>query len=292
MTATAFLVLRRMRAPLIAVIVIYAVSIAGLTLIPGVDADGRPAAPLSFFDAFYFVSYTATTIGFGEIPSAFSYGQRMWVVVCIYLSVVGWTYSIVTLLNLLREEAFQQARATQTFARRVRRMADPFFLVVGYGETGWLLCRALDHLRIPFVLLDESAERIDETKLQAAVPSRDRPGSCPRCRIPLKPFRDPVLPADARIDRCRVCEGIWLNRGELARLKGRHARSKRPPDEALERLAAAYGSEARWTTVSELDRALDPVLEPAPGLAEAGAAARSVALWVILRVLLRLLLRV
>jgi Trk K+ transport system NAD-binding subunit len=121
---------------------------------------------LSFFDAFYFVSYTATTIGFGEIPSAFSYGQRMWVVVCIYLSVVGWTYGIVTLLNLLREEAFQQARATQTFARRVRRMADPFFLVVGYGETGWLLCRALDHLHIAFVLLDVSAERIDETKLQ------------------------------------------------------------------------------------------------------------------------------
>ncbi|MFO1205806.1 MAG: NAD-binding protein [Burkholderiales bacterium] len=165
-TSTFFIALRRMRAPLIAIVAIYAVSIAGLTLIPGIDAEGRPTPPLGFFDAFYFVSYTATTIGFGEIPTAFSYGQRMWVVVCIYLSVVGWTYSIVTVLNLLREEAFQYARAMQTFARRVRRMADPFFLVAGFGETGRLVCHALDHLGIPFVVLDESADRIDETKLQ------------------------------------------------------------------------------------------------------------------------------
>lgn len=182
MTGTFFIVLRRMRAPLIAIIAIYAISIVGLTLIPGIDAEGRPTPPLSFFDAFYFVSYTATTIGFGEIPEAFGYGQRMWVVVCIYLSVVGWTYSIVTVLNLLREEAFQHARATQAFARRVRRMADPFFLVVGYGETGKLVCRALDHLNIPFVVIDESAERIDETKLQdfwRDVPALTADGSNP-----------------------------------------------------------------------------------------------------------------
>lgn len=166
MSTITFIVLRRMRAPLIAIIAIYAVSIVGLTLIAGVDDEGRPTPPLGFFDAFYFVSYTATTIGFGEIPAAFSYGQRIWVVVCIYLSVVGWTYSIVTVLNLLRDEAFQLARATQAFTRRVTRMADPFFLVVGYGETGRLVCRALDHLNIAFVVIDGSAERIDETKLQ------------------------------------------------------------------------------------------------------------------------------
>ncbi|MBL8526698.1 MAG: potassium channel protein [Burkholderiales bacterium] len=166
MTVITFIVLRRMRAPLIAIILIYAISIVGLTLVPGVDAEGRPAPPLGFFDAFYFVSYTATTIGFGEIPTAFSYGQRMWVVLCVYLTVVGWTYAIVTVLNLLREEAFQSARTTQTFARRVRAMADPFFLVVGYGETGKLVCHALDHLGIALVVIDERAERIDETKLQ------------------------------------------------------------------------------------------------------------------------------
>ena len=41
-----FLVLRRMRAPIIVLIVIYGISVIGLTLVPGVDAEGRPAPPL------------------------------------------------------------------------------------------------------------------------------------------------------------------------------------------------------------------------------------------------------
>src|SRR3954449_8399177 len=86
-SATIFLILRRMRAPLIVLIVIFAVSVLGLTLIPGQDADGDPWR-MGFFDAFYVMSYTASTIGFGEIPFPFTYGQRMWVTISIYLSVI------------------------------------------------------------------------------------------------------------------------------------------------------------------------------------------------------------
>ncbi|MEF8708466.1 MAG: potassium channel family protein [Candidatus Accumulibacter propinquus] len=107
-----FLALRRMRAPLIVLIVIYAVSTLGLTLIPGVDAQGRPAPPMSFFHAFYFVSYTASTIGFGELPGAFSEAQRMWVTVVIFLSVIGWSYSIISLLSLVQDKGFQQVLLT------------------------------------------------------------------------------------------------------------------------------------------------------------------------------------
>ena len=66
-----FLILRRMRQPLLTLLVVYAVSILGLTLIPGQDADGN-VWHMSIFHAFYFVSYMATTIGFGEIPYAFT----------------------------------------------------------------------------------------------------------------------------------------------------------------------------------------------------------------------------
>ena len=37
-----FLIMRRMRTPLIILIVIFAISVIGLTLIPGQDAQGRP----------------------------------------------------------------------------------------------------------------------------------------------------------------------------------------------------------------------------------------------------------
>ena len=49
-SATIFLVMRRMRAPLIVLIVIFAVGTLGLTLIPGQDAEGRPWR-MGFFDA-------------------------------------------------------------------------------------------------------------------------------------------------------------------------------------------------------------------------------------------------
>ena len=160
-----FLVLRRMRAPLIVMILIYAVSIFGLVLIPGVDANGLATAPLSFFDAFYFISYTASTIGFGEIPNAFSYGQRFWVTACIYLTVIGWTYSILSILNLLKDDGLQRALATSRFNRKVKNLSEPFCIICGVGETGSLICGTLDQVQMRFVVLDTRAEPLQELEL-------------------------------------------------------------------------------------------------------------------------------
>jgi Trk K+ transport system NAD-binding subunit len=163
-SASIFLVLRRMRVPLIVLIVIFSVSVLGLTVIPGEDLDGRPIR-MGFFDAFYIMSYTATTIGFGEIPYPFTYNQRMWVTISIYLSVIGWAYAIGSLLSLLNDRAFRQALALQHFTRKVARLAEPFVLIAGYGRTGELLGRSLDRLGRRFVVLDEVPERIDNLEL-------------------------------------------------------------------------------------------------------------------------------
>jgi Trk K+ transport system NAD-binding subunit len=164
-SATIFLVLRRMRAPLIGLVLILAVSVLGLTLVPGQEAGGRPTR-MSFFDAFYFMSFTATTIGFGEIPHTFTYAQRMWVVVCIYLTVIGWAYAIGTLFALLQDNAFRDAIALQRFTRRVRRLREPFLLIAGYGQTGELLGRSFDALGQRFVVIDDSEQRIESLELQ------------------------------------------------------------------------------------------------------------------------------
>ena len=163
---TIFLILRRMRAPLIVLIAIFAVSVAGLTLIPGQDAEGRPW-DMGFFDAIYVMSYTATTIGFGEIPYPFTYNQRMWVTISIYLTVVGWAYAIGSLLGLLQDRAFRSALALQRFTRRVSRLAEPFVLVAGYGRAGELLGHSMDALGRRVVVLDRDAERIDGLELEA-----------------------------------------------------------------------------------------------------------------------------
>lgn len=160
-----FLVLRRMRSPLIVMILVYAISVFGLVLIPGVDAEGKPTPPLSFFDAFYFISYTASTIGFGEIPNAFSYAQRFWVTACIYFTVIGWSYAIVSILNLLKDEGLQRALATNRFARQVRRMSEPFCIICGAGETGSIICRTLDQVQMRFVVIDDRSAPLHEMEL-------------------------------------------------------------------------------------------------------------------------------
>ena len=165
-SATIFLVLRRMRAPLIVLIVIFSVGTLGLTVIPGQDAAGRPSR-MGFFDAFYVMSYTASTIGFGEIPYPFTYSQRMWVTISIYLTVIGWAYAIGSLLALVQERSFRNALALQHFSRKVRRLREPFLLIVGYGQTGELLARSLDALGRRFVVIDRDVGRIDDLYLDA-----------------------------------------------------------------------------------------------------------------------------
>ena len=159
-----FLFLRRMRAPLMLLIVAYSIAITGLILIPGVDDDGE-VWRMDFFHAFYFVTYTAPTIGFGEIPYAFTEAQRMWAAFTIYLSVIAWLYAIGRILGLIQDPAFRLAVSQQAFDRSIRRMRMPFFIVCGYGDTGELLVRALLQRRKRVVVIDRIQDRITDLAL-------------------------------------------------------------------------------------------------------------------------------
>ena len=165
-SAGLFLVLRRMRLPLIVLIIIFSISVLGLSLIPGEDAQGRPDR-MGLFDAFYVMSYTATTIGFGELPHAFTPAQRMWVTLTIFLAVTGWAYAIGSLLSLMQDQGFRQALARRSFTKSVRRMREPFLLLVGYGNASKMLARSLDDMGRRFVVMDVSHERVSSVELDA-----------------------------------------------------------------------------------------------------------------------------
>ncbi len=155
-----FLILRRMRAPLLILVGVYVISILGFTLAPGRDPDGN-VYYMSVFDAFYFLSYTATTIGFGELPYSFTPPQRLWATVSIYLSVLAWAYTFGTLFQLMRDSAFQTAMARQRFAGRIRAFREDFVIIAGYGHTGRMIAHALDGRGVRLVVLDNRQERID-----------------------------------------------------------------------------------------------------------------------------------
>lgn len=160
-----YLVLRRIRAPLILVIAVFAVTAFGLSRMPGVDAQGNPTPPMSMFQAFYVISYTATTIGFGEVPEPYSTQQRAWMTLAIYLVVIVWSYTIFSIMGLVQDKAFQSAMRRGRFVSRVRHLREPFYIVCGAGETGWLVCHGLDRLGLRFVVIEISDERLDQVRL-------------------------------------------------------------------------------------------------------------------------------
>jgi Trk K+ transport system NAD-binding subunit len=159
------LAVRRLRGPLVLIILVFAGSTVGLALIPGMDEAGRPWR-MTIFQAFYFVTYTATTIGFGEIPRAFTDEQRLFATLTIYLSVIGWAYLLGAILNLAQDSAFQRAVVRARFRRAVGRLREPFYLVCGLGETGTTVVRALDRLGRRFAAVDRDERRVQELEIE------------------------------------------------------------------------------------------------------------------------------
>ena len=190
-----FIVLRFMRAPIMVLVTVYAISMVGWVMIPGQLPDGTTER-LSFFHAFYFLTYTATTTGFGEIPNPFSDAQRMWGIVSLYASVVAWLYAVGAIIRLIQNPYFQQAVAERHFAKSVARITEPFIIICGFGNTGSLLTRGLSDAGLTAVIVDRDEERIKALYL------RDyrfaMPGLCADARIPEHLIEAGLLKANCR----------------------------------------------------------------------------------------------
>ena len=159
-----FMALRRLRRPLIVLILVYSFATLGMTLIPGVDDQGN-VWHMSFFHAFYFVSFMGSTIGFGEIPYEFTDSQRLWVLCCIYVSVIAWLYAIGNMLSLIQDPVFRHAVTYQTFSRTIKQFDKPFYIICGYGDTGKLLSHGLTDLSFHVVVLDTRQEALNQIEL-------------------------------------------------------------------------------------------------------------------------------
>jgi len=164
MNSIIFLVLRRMRVPLILLILCYAIAMIGLTLMPGIDDQGHPWH-LSISQAFYVISYTATTIGFGEIPHPFSTPQRLWMLFSIYLTVIAWFYAVGKIITLVQEPTLKRAITEQRFSRQIKHLKEPFFMLCGYGETGSNLLEALDRMDLRAVVIDINEARLNNLQI-------------------------------------------------------------------------------------------------------------------------------
>ena len=168
-----WIVLKRLRTPFLVIIITFAISILGLMLIPGTDDHGNPYQ-MSFFDAFYFVTYMATTIGFGEAPYTFNYEQRMWVSFAIYFTVIGWFYGIGAIVSLIQDDALRRALNRNAFRKHVQHINKQFYIILGYNSITKSIIDRLNGRDYRMVVLDKDEKKIDELVLENFYP--DVPG--------------------------------------------------------------------------------------------------------------------
>ncbi len=165
-----WIILQRMRLPFVVILVTYTIAMIGLILIPGIDNDGN-VYYMSIFDAFYFVTYMATTIGFGEIPYPFTHEQKIWVSMSIYLTVLGWFYGIGALVSLLQDKLFISEIAIARFQRSVKNIKEDFVIVLGYNETTSEIIRRMLAAKMRVVVIEKDQAKADYLMLEGFIPN-------------------------------------------------------------------------------------------------------------------------
>ena len=103
-----------------------------------------------------------------------------------------------------------------------------------------------------FPIDPEEADRLDplnENLLRDALPLQRKTLYCPRCADELRIFADPILPKEIQLQRCRHCDGIWLNRGQFHRYKDfqKGTRAEKMPMETIAaKLPEVYANPKSW----------------------------------------------
>jgi voltage-gated potassium channel len=159
-----WLTMRRMRTPLILLILVYAFSVFGMAMIPGQDEFGN-AVRLTFLDALYFVAILATTIGFGEIPYSFTEAQRLYAYIILFPNVVAWLYSIGTIISLIVDPQFRRVLERARFSRAIRRVSGSYYIVCGFGYTGRMIVTGLLRRNIGAAVLEREESIIHSMAL-------------------------------------------------------------------------------------------------------------------------------
>ncbi|MEE4175499.1 MAG: NAD-binding protein [Xanthomonadales bacterium] len=179
-----WLTMRRLRTPLIVLLLTYFISVCIVVAVPGVDGDGNPVR-LSFLDAAYFIAILSTTIGLGEVPYVFTELQRLVVFFLIFPNVVAWLYSFTAIIGLFLDDQFKAMQAHNRFVREVQWLGRPrslwdrilqrespkeglpFYLVCGMGATGSMLAEGLLDRGLHVVAIDRDAALLTRLGIDA-----------------------------------------------------------------------------------------------------------------------------
>jgi voltage-gated potassium channel len=133
--------------------------LAGLTVVITWGTFGYVWLGWPVDDALYMVVITLSTVGYGEVRPINSGWLRLHTMLTILFGYVSVGYTITGILGFIAEEELQRFVGQH----RVRRQIDALrghVIVTGLGRIGSLVCTELAEAGEPFVLIDQSPEKV------------------------------------------------------------------------------------------------------------------------------------
>lgn len=115
---------------------------------------------LSFIDALYMTVITISTVGYGEI-GIMDTEAKLFSIFLIFVSLgtVGYLFS--TILSSLLEGDLKKAWRRRKMESEITSMKN-HYIICGAGETGYNAIKQFKRSKVPFVVIDREAEKIDE----------------------------------------------------------------------------------------------------------------------------------
>jgi Zn-finger nucleic acid-binding protein len=150
-----------------------------------------------------------------------------------------------------------------------------------------------------YLLREAEARRLDtinENSLLSSNPHLKGEGLCPRCKLKLDPFKDPSFPKDSQIMRCKCCNGLWLNRGELTKYGNNKELVLSNPKRAAPTYLRVAEGEERIEAVKRLGSAINlkaaPEEPPKYGLMDDEEGLKEDIAAIVLQILLKLIFKI
>ena len=112
----------------------------------------------SAWDAFYMTIITVTTVGYEEVHKLSVRGQAFTVV--LLLSGVGAALYTFTLLATVVVEGGLPKRLQRRRQQRMLETVKDHFIICGYGRIGSIVAQQFRRQRIPYVVVERNAERV------------------------------------------------------------------------------------------------------------------------------------
>lgn len=139
----------------------YAATFVGVVM--AVFTVGYRLAGWSWGDSVYMVIITAFSVGYGEVQPIADPWLRAWTTALIVLGCTGIIFITGTLVQWLTESQIQRALGGKRMEHEIEKLKN-HAIICGFGRIGRMIASQLEAGGIPFVIVDQSQDRVAEVR--------------------------------------------------------------------------------------------------------------------------------